>query len=73
MAVTCSSGGGLDNHIKDENIATVLQALDAAGKDYINVKISFAEHAFSCEERPSYNKTAADDAFSLTLAFMKNS
>jgi len=65
--------GGLDKHIKDENIATVINAMDAAGKDYINVKISFADHAFSCEERPAYNKTAADDALALTLAFMKNS
>jgi len=65
--------GGLDKHIKDENIAAVISAMDAAGKDYINVKISFADHAFSCEERPNYNKTAADDALALTLAFMKNS
>ena len=65
--------GGLDKHIKDENIATVITAMDAAGKDYVNVKISFADHAFSCEERPAYNKTAADNALALTLAFMKNS
>lgn len=65
--------GGLDKHIKAENIKTVTDALDAAGKDYINVKISFADHAFSCDDRPNYNKTAADDALALTLAFLKNS
>jgi carboxymethylenebutenolidase len=65
--------GGLDKHIKDENIKTVTNALDAAGKDYINVKISFADHAFSCDDRPNYNKTASDDALALTLAFLKNS
>jgi carboxymethylenebutenolidase len=65
--------GGLDTHIKNESIATVINALDAAGKEYINVKISFAGHGFACEERPSYNETAANDALALTLAFMKNS
>jgi hypothetical protein len=62
MAGTCFSG---------EDWISIL--MDAAGKDYLNVKISFADHAFSCEERPAYNKTAADDALALTLAFMKNS
>lgn len=65
--------GGQDTHIPDEAINKVLKALDDAGKDYINVKISFVGHAFSCDERPSYNETAAKDALALTLAFMKNS
>ena len=63
--------GGLDQHIKQENINTVLNALDEAGKEYINVKISYADHAFSCDERPAYNKSASDDALALTLAFMR--
>ena len=63
--------GGLDKHIKQENIDTVLNALDEAGKEYINVKISYADHAFSCNERPAYNKSASDDALALTLAFMR--
>jgi len=65
--------GGQDTHIPDEAINKTLKALDDAGKDYINVKISFVGHAFSCDERPSYNKQASDDALALTLAFMKNS
>ena len=65
--------GGQDTHILDENINPVLKALDDAGKDYINVKISFAGHAFACDERPSYNEKAAKDAQALTLAFLKNS
>jgi carboxymethylenebutenolidase len=64
--------GGLDKHIKQENIDTVLNALDEAGKEYVNVKISYADHAFSCDERPAYNKSAADEALALTLAFLKN-
>jgi carboxymethylenebutenolidase len=65
--------GGKDDHIPDETINKTLKALDEAGKDYINVKISFVSHAFSCDERPSYNEMASKDALALTLAFMKNS
>jgi carboxymethylenebutenolidase len=65
--------GGKDQHIKAENIKTVTDALDNAGKDYVNVKISFADHAFSCNERPNYNEAAANQAWALTLAFLKNS
>jgi len=65
--------GGKDDHIPDETINKTLKALDEAGKDYINVKISFVGHAFSCDERPSYNEQASKDALALTLAFMKNS
>lgn len=65
--------GGQDTHIPDEKIKIVTDALDAAGKAYINVKISFVGHAFACEERPSYNETATKDALALTLEFLKNS
>jgi carboxymethylenebutenolidase len=63
--------GGKDQHIKQENISTVTNALDAAGKDYINVKFSYADHAFSCDERPNYHPVAAKEALALTLAFLK--
>jgi carboxymethylenebutenolidase len=62
--------GGLDKHIKSENIHTVISAMEAAEKDYINVKISYADHAFACEDRPSYNETATKEAWALTLAFL---
>ncbi len=62
--------GGLDKHIKQENINNIINAVDAAGKDYINVKISYADHGFNCDEKPSYNKTAAKEALALTLAFL---
>ncbi|MBS1500885.1 MAG: dienelactone hydrolase family protein [Bacteroidetes bacterium] len=64
--------GGLDKHIKSENIHTVLKAMEAAGKDFINVKISYADHAFNCDERASYNKAASEEAWALTLAFLAN-
>jgi carboxymethylenebutenolidase len=64
--------GGKDKHIPQEKIDIVTNALDKAGKDYINVKFSDADHAFSCDARPSYNKAAADEALAMTLAFFKN-
>jgi carboxymethylenebutenolidase len=63
--------GGKDQHIKTENINTVTTALDEAGKDYINVKFSYADHAFSCDERPNFHPIAAKEALALTMAFLK--
>ncbi|QDA61527.1 dienelactone hydrolase family protein [Hymenobacter jejuensis] len=61
--------GGLDKHISKEQIASVIQALDTAGKPYINTVISYADHGFHCDARPSYNPDAAKEAWALTLAF----
>ena len=63
--------GGKDQHIKAENINAVTTALDEAGKDYINVKFSYADHAFSCDERPNFHPIAAKEALALTMAFLK--
>jgi hypothetical protein len=32
--------------------------MDEAGKEYVNVKISYPDHAFACDERPAYNEKA---------------
>ena len=61
--------GGLDEHISKENIAEVIEAVDATGKPYINTVISYADHGFHCDERPSYHPQAAAEAWALTLAF----
>ena len=63
--------GGLDAHISKENIQTIIDAVDAAGKPYINTVISYADHGFNCDERPSYNPDAAAEAWALTMAFFK--
>jgi len=63
--------GGLDAHISKDNVKTIIDAVDAAGKPYINTVISYADHGFHCDERPSYNKEAAAEAWALTLAFFK--
>ena len=63
--------GGLDKHIPQEQISAIMGELDAAGKKYVNVVFSYADHAFFCDARPSYNAEAANLAWPLTLAFLK--
>ena len=63
--------GGLDEHISKEQREQIVQAVDAAGKPYINTVISYADHGFNCDERPSYNPDAAAEAWALTLAFFE--
>jgi len=63
--------GGKDKHITVEHVRAVNGALSAAGKDFVNVEISSADHGFFCDARASYNPTAAVQAWALTLAFLK--
>lgn len=63
--------GGLDKHISTEHIRSVVEALDAAGKEYVNTVISYADHGFNCDDRASYNAVAANQAWALTLAFLR--
>lgn len=62
--------GGLDEHIGKAHIHQVTEAVEAASKPYINAVISYADHGFHCDERPSYHPTAAKEAWALTLAFL---
>jgi carboxymethylenebutenolidase len=63
--------GGLDAHISKAHIAEVTDAVEAAGKPFINTVISYADHGFHCDERASYHPQAAAEAWALTLAFFK--
>ena len=63
--------GGLDKHIPQEQIRSVIDAVKAAGKPYINVEISDADHGFFCDARPTYNPIAAREAWSLTMSFFQ--
>jgi carboxymethylenebutenolidase len=62
--------GGLDKHIGADQVRAVTEALRAAGKNYINVEISDADHGFFCDQRASYNPAAAAHAWALTVAFL---
>ena len=64
--------GGKDAHIPQEKIDTIIDAVKAAGKDYINTVISYADHGFNCDERSSYHPFAAKEAWATTLAFFEN-
>jgi len=64
--------GGLDKHILPEHVETVVNAMKKAEKPYINVVISYADHAFSCDDRPSYNADATAEAWAMSMAFFKN-
>jgi carboxymethylenebutenolidase len=62
--------GGQDKHISPDQTRAVEDALDQAGKEYINVRISFADHAFFRDGGPNYNAKAAALAWKLTQEFL---
>jgi carboxymethylenebutenolidase len=64
--------GGRDKHIPPEQVRAVTDALRAAGKNFVNVEISNADHAFFCDARASYSPSAALLAWPLTLAFLRS-
>lgn len=63
--------GGRDKHIPPEQVRAVSDALRGAGKNFVNMEISNADHAFFCDARPSYSPAAALLAWPLTLAFLR--
>jgi carboxymethylenebutenolidase len=62
--------GGRDKHITPDQIRAVTDALRTAGRSFVNVEISDADHGFFCDARASYNPAAAAQAWPLTLAFL---
>jgi carboxymethylenebutenolidase len=62
--------GGLDKHIGPELTHAVTESLRAAGKPFVNVEFSDADHGFFCDARPNYNPSAARQAWALTLTFL---
>ena len=62
--------GGLDKHIGPEQTQAVAGALRKAGKPFVHVEFSDADHGFFCDARASYNPAAARQAWALTLAFL---
>jgi carboxymethylenebutenolidase len=64
--------GGRDKHIPPEQVRAVSDALRAAGKNFVNVEISNADHGFFCDARASYSPAAALLAWPLTVAFLRS-
>lgn len=63
--------GGLDKHIPPEQTRPIEDALQEAGKEFVNVRISFADHAFFRDGGPSYNAKATALAWALTKDFLE--
>ncbi|HET9180643.1 MAG TPA: dienelactone hydrolase family protein [Candidatus Angelobacter sp.] len=64
--------GGLDKHIPPEQRQAVMDALRGAGKSYVNVEFSDADHGFNCDERASYQPRAARQSWALLLEFLRS-
>ncbi len=63
--------GAKDKHISPEQRRAVIDALAAAGKRYVNVVFSEADHGFNCDERAAYNADAARQSWVLALEFLR--
>lgn len=61
---------GRDRNIKPEHHRAAVDALRAAGKRFVNVEFSDADHGFFCDARPVYQPEAARESWALTLAFL---
>jgi carboxymethylenebutenolidase len=64
--------GGLDKHIDVAQRRAVIDALTEAGRAFLNVEISDADHGFFCDARASYNERAAALAWNLTMTFLRS-
>ena len=62
--------GGLDKHLGPEVARTVTDSLRSAGKPFVNVEFSDADHGFFCDARSSYNPNASRQAWALVRAFL---
>ena len=62
--------GGLDHHIPEEQRQKVIKGVSDAGKKFVDVVFSNADHGFFCDARASYQPEAASQAWALTHAFL---
>lgn len=63
---------GRDRHVSRENRRLTADALDAAGKRHTQVVFSHAEHAFFCDDRPSFHPDYSRESWDLSLAFLRS-
>jgi carboxymethylenebutenolidase len=63
--------GGQDQNPSPADVATIGAKLKEAGVSYDFKSYPNAGHGFNCDERASYNKAAADDAWNRTLRFFR--
>ncbi|NDD26638.1 MAG: dienelactone hydrolase family protein [Proteobacteria bacterium] len=63
--------GGLDRFIDLDARALATEPLRRAGKPFVSVEFSDADHGFNCDARASYNQEAAVQAWNMTLGFLR--
>jgi carboxymethylenebutenolidase len=63
--------GGKDTIIPQAQRQRVIQGMREAGKPFLDVEFSEADHGFFCDQRPSYHPAAAHVAWPLLLAFLR--
>ena len=63
--------GGRDAHIPPEQHRAVLDALRAAGRPFVSVEYSEADHGFFCDQRSQYHPDAAAESWALTRSFLR--
>lgn len=63
--------GEQDKHIGSEHRQKVAEGMHASQHPSVQVTFSDADHGFFCDQRPSYNSTAAMLSWDLTLSFFQ--
>lgn len=63
--------GALDANIPPAAYRSIADALEGAGKAHEQVIFSQAGHGFFCDQRKSYNAQAAEQAWALSVAFLR--
>jgi carboxymethylenebutenolidase len=63
--------GSKDKHIGSDQHNEIKNALTKAGKSFIHVEFSDADHAFFCEERKSYHQKSAEISWDMTMSFLQ--
>ena len=62
--------GGQDKYITPEHRRQTVDAMHAAGKPFVHVVYDTADHGFFCDERASYDASAARGAWRLVEDFL---
>ncbi len=63
--------GGRDKRITPDHHRAITDALRAAGKTFVNVEFSDAEHGFFNDRRAPHHPAAARESWALVLAFLR--
>jgi carboxymethylenebutenolidase len=62
--------GGKDKHIGKDQTQRIAEECNRAGKPFVNVDFSDADHGFFCDARPTYHAASANLAWSLVESFL---